>query len=53
MTPAGQGERAVKTLFVLAGLLQPSVIFIDEIDSLLSARKAEGKLIKACTVCPL
>jgi hypothetical protein len=32
----------VRTLFAVAGHLQPSVIFIDEIDSLLSARKADG-----------
>ena len=32
----------VRALFALAGLLSPSVIFIDEIDSLISARKSEG-----------
>jgi hypothetical protein len=37
----------VKTLFAVAGVMQPSVIFIDEIDSILSARKSEG----ACTSC--
>lgn len=32
----------VRALFAVAGCLQPSVIFIDEIDSVLSARKSEG-----------
>eukprot|EP00775_Hariotina_reticulata_P005200 gene5200-5438_t len=39
----GEGEKMVKTLFAVAAHLQPSVIFIDEIDSILSARKSEGE----------
>lgn len=34
----GEGERTVRALFMLARKLQPSVVFIDEIDSLLSQR---------------
>ena len=34
----GEGEKMVKTLFALAAIHQPSVVFIDEIDSLLWAR---------------
>ncbi len=32
----------VRALFAVAACLQPSVIFIDEIDSILSARKSDG-----------
>ena len=34
----GEGEKLVKVLFGLAVANQPSIVFIDEIDSLLSAR---------------
>ena len=37
----------VRALFAVAGCMQPAVIFVDEIDSILSARKSEG----ACPCC--
>jgi spastin len=35
----GEGEKLVRALFAVATYLQPSIIFIDEIDSLLHERK--------------
>jgi fidgetin-like protein 1 len=37
----GEGERLVRTLFAVAVYRQPSVVFIDEVDSLLCARKSD------------
>jgi SpoVK/Ycf46/Vps4 family AAA+-type ATPase len=37
----GEGEAGVRTLFALAAFYQPSVVFIDEVDSLLSQRSSE------------
>lgn len=36
----GEAEKLVRTLFAVAAELQPSIIFIDEIDSILSERSA-------------
>jgi len=38
----GEGEKLVKTLFAVAKDYSPSIIFIDEIDALLSSRKSDG-----------
>jgi len=35
----GEGEKLVRTLFAMAQVHEPSIIFIDEIDSLLAARQ--------------
>lgn len=40
----GESEKLVKALFTVAKAASPSVIFIDEVDSVLTARKSEGAL---------
>lgn len=39
----GEGEKMVRALFAVAACCEPAVIFVDEIDSLLSARKSDGE----------
>ncbi|KAK9749828.1 hypothetical protein RND81_02G153600 [Saponaria officinalis] len=39
----GEGEKLVRAPFGVASCRQPAVIFVDEIDSLLSQRKSEGE----------
>ena len=50
----GESEKMVKALFAVAQVAQPSVIFIDEIDSILTARKGDGALfwLRACLQSP-
>lgn len=49
----GEGEKMVRALFAVAAVHQPSVIFIDEIDSLLSQRAQDehesSRRMKVCT----
>ena len=37
----GEGEKLVRTLFAVANYRAPSVVFIDEVDSMLTQRKAD------------
>lgn len=38
----GEGEKLLKTLFEVARAAAPSIIFVDEVDALLSSRKSDG-----------
>ena len=46
----GDSEMLVRTLFTLARCMQPSVIFIDEVDALLSSRHGDGMSPPATSV---
>jgi spastin len=39
----GEGEKLVRTLFEVARAAAPSIIFVDEMDALLSSRKSDGE----------
>jgi SpoVK/Ycf46/Vps4 family AAA+-type ATPase len=39
----GEGEKLLRTLFRVAREAAPSIIFVDEMDALLSARKSDGE----------
>lgn len=39
----GEGEKYVKAVFTLASKLAPSIVFIDEVDSMLGRREKPGE----------
>jgi len=39
----GEGEKLLRTLFQVARAAAPSIVFVDEVDSLLSSRKSDGE----------
>jgi len=39
----GEGEKLLRTLFQVARAAAPSIIFVDEMDALLSSRKSDGE----------
>lgn len=39
----GEGEKLVRALFSVAQQFAPTIIFLDEIDAILSARKSDGE----------
>lgn len=41
----GEGEKTVRALFAVAQVVQPAIIFVDEVDSLLSTRKESDDAI--------
>jgi len=42
----GQSEKAIKKFFDLAKSTQPSIIFLDELESLFSKRKGDNRIIQ-------
>ncbi len=49
----GDGEKKARALFAVATCLQPAIIFMDEIDAILSGRKDTGQHPDSCKSAPL